>query len=82
MPKCVEVAAPKHPERWLSQRSLQMSHRAYGSLIAVDQDAWHLEGIRMCTSHSLDERTGNSAFLSDKLPWTIKMLVLPAEPKG
>ena len=29
----------------------------YGSLIAVDQDAWRLEGIRMCTSHRLDNGT-------------------------
>jgi hypothetical protein len=32
-----------------------------GSLIAVDQGAWRLEGIRMCTSHRLDRRTSNSA---------------------
>jgi hypothetical protein len=29
---------------------------AHGSLIAVDQGAWRLEGIRMCTSHHLDRR--------------------------
>ena len=28
---------------------------AYGSLIAVNQDAWHLKGIRMCKSHRLDK---------------------------
>jgi hypothetical protein len=27
---------------------------AYGSLIGVDQGAWNLDGIRMCTSHRLD----------------------------
>jgi hypothetical protein len=29
---------------------------AYGSLIAVHQGAWRLEGIRMCTSHRLDRK--------------------------
>jgi hypothetical protein len=29
---------------------------AYGSLIAVDQGAWSLKGIRMCTSRRLDSR--------------------------
>jgi hypothetical protein len=28
----------------------------YGSLIAVHQDTWRLEGIKMCTSHHLDWR--------------------------
>jgi hypothetical protein len=35
-------------------RCLQVSTGAYRNLIAVDQGAWWLEGIRMCTSHSLD----------------------------
>src|ERR1700728_2775604 len=30
--------------------------------IAVDQGAWRLKGIRMCTSHRLDRRLSNSAF--------------------
>jgi hypothetical protein len=29
--------------------------------IAVDQGAWRLKGIRMCTSHHLDRMGSNSA---------------------
>jgi hypothetical protein len=36
-------------------------------LIAVDQGAWRLKGMRMCTSHRLDRGSSNSAsFQFDK----------------
>jgi hypothetical protein len=30
----------------------------YGSLVAADQGAWRLEGIRMCVSHRLSSQPG------------------------
>jgi hypothetical protein len=40
---------------------MAISEVGYGGLIAVDQGAWRLKGIRMRTSHRLDRRTSNSA---------------------
>ena len=44
------------PTKAISDMPTGESRGAYGSLIAVDQGAWRLEGIRMCTFHRLGRR--------------------------
>jgi hypothetical protein len=38
---------------WSVRANLQVSHRAYGSLIALDQGAWRLEGISVTNTSLL-----------------------------
>ena len=44
------------PTMAISEMPVGESQGAYGSLITMDQGAWRLEGIKMCTSHRLGIR--------------------------